>query len=259
MRGRNFSTADVPDGQAAAIISEATAQRFWPDGDAVGRTLRRLGDNNPDLTVVGVASDAKIRTLGEAPRLMVYLPYSQRWSPLLTVLAKTTLDPEQTALALMTAGREVDPDLWVWETKTMSRHLGVMLLPAQLSAFLLSVFAILALALAAIGLYGVVSYAVTQRTREVGIRMALGADADRVIWLLTSNGLKLVLAGLAIGLVASLALTRLLSDLLFGVETLDPITFVSVPVVLGLTAVVAAYLPARRAVRLNPMTALRDE
>jgi ABC-type antimicrobial peptide transport system permease subunit len=175
------------------------------------------------------------------------------------VLARTAADPEQTALALMTAAREVDPDFWAWETKILDAHLGIMLLPAQLSAFLLSVFAVLALVLSSIGLYGVVSYAVAQRTREVGIRMALGADRDRVVRLLAASGLRLVAVGTAIGLVASLALARLLSDLLFGVETLDLTTFVAVPVVLGLTAVIAAYLPARRAARLDPVTALRTE
>jgi putative ABC transport system permease protein len=174
-------------------------------------------------------------------------------------VANTTADSEQTAQALMTAGREVDPDLWVWETKTMEEHLGIMLLPARMSAFLLSVFAALALLLSGIGLYGVVSYAVAQRTREVGIRMALGADADRVVRLLAASGLKLVVVGTFIGLVASFALARLLSDLLFGVETFDLTTFAAVPVVLGLTALVAAYLPARRAARLNPVTALRAE
>ncbi len=259
LRGRNFTTTDLPDGQRAAIISEATAQRFFEDGDAVGRMLRRLGDDARDLLVVGVASDARVRTLGGAPELMVYLPYSQAYSPFLTVVASTTADPERLALALMHTGREVDPDLWVWETKTMDQHLGIMLLPARLSAFLLSVVAALALLLSSIGLYGVVSYAVAQRTREVGIRMALGADADRVVRLLAASGLKLVLVGMVVGLVASLALARLLSDLLFGVETFDLMTFVTVPVVLGLTAVVAAYLPARRAARLNPVTALRVE
>ena len=229
------------------------------DGDAVGRMLRRLGDDARDLLVVGVASDARVRSLGGAPELMIYQPYSQVYSPFLTVVARTTVDPERTALALMNAGREVDPDLWVWETKTMDQHLGIMLLPAQLSAFLLSVFAALALLLSSIGLYGVVSSAVAQRTREVGIGMALGADADRVVRLLAASGLKLVLVGTVIGLVASLALARLLSDLLFGVETFDLMIFVAVPVVLGLTAVVAAYLPARRAARLNPVTALRVE
>jgi putative ABC transport system permease protein len=209
--------------------------------------------------VVGVANDARVRSLGGDPELMVYLPYSQAYAPFLTVLARTAADPEQTALALMTAAREVDPDFWAWETKILDAHLGIMLLPAQLSAFLLSVFAVLALVLSSIGLYGVVSYAVAQRTREVGIRMALGADRDRVVRLLAASGLRLVAVGTAIGLVASLALARLLSDLLFGVETLDLTTFVAVPVVLGLTAVIAAYLPARRAARLDPVTALRTE
>ena len=259
LRGRNFNTADLPDTQRTAIISEATAQRFFEDGDAVGRMLRRLGDDARDLLVVGVASDARVRSLGGGPELMVYLPYSQAYGPFLTVVARTSVDPEQTALALMSAGREVDPDLWVWETKTMDEHLGIMLLPAQLSAFLLSVFAALALVLSSIGLYGVVSYAVAQRTREVGIRMALGADGERVVRLLAASGLKLVLVGTGVGLVVSLALARLLGDLLFGVETFDLTTFVAVPLVLGLTAVVAAYLPARRAARLNPVTALRAE
>jgi predicted permease len=259
LRGRNFADTDLPDGQAVAIISEATARRFWPDGNAIGKMLRRMDDDDPDLVVIGVASDAKVRTIGEAPRLMVYRPYSQQWSPLLTILATTTMDPEQTALSLMTAGREVDPGMWVWETKTMARHLGITRLPAQLSAFLLSGFAILALLLATIGLYGVVSYAVAQRTREVGIRMALGADAGHVTRLLASSGLRMVAVEAATGLVVSAALARLLSSLLFGIEAFDPVTFVTVPVVLGSAATLAAYLPARRAARLNVVTALRDE
>ncbi len=259
LRGRNFDAADLPDTQRVAIISEATARRFFTDGDALGRMLRRLGEDARDLLVVGVANDARVRSLGGDPELIVYLPYSQAYTPFLTVVANTTADSEQTAQALMTAGREVDPDLWVWETKTMEEHLGIMLLPARMSAFLLSVFAALALLLSGIGLYGVVSYAVAQRTREVGIRMALGADADRVVRLLAASGLKLVVVGTFIGLVASFALARLLSDLLFGVETFDLTTFAAVPVVLGLTALVAAYLPARRAARLNPVTAPRAE
>jgi len=258
VRGRNFNSADLPDSQRVAIISEATAARFWPGGHAVGRMLRRLGDNQ-DLLVVGVATDARVRSLGGDLELMVYLPYSQAYVSFLTVLAKTTMPPEQTALALLTAGREVDPDLWVWETKTMADHVGIVKLPAQLSAFVLSAFAALALLLAGIGLYGVVSYGVAQRTREVGIRMALGADGPRVARLLASSGMKLVTVGAAIGLVASLALTRLLSRLLFGVGTLDPLTFAAVPAILGVTALVAAYLPARRAARLDPVTALRTE
>ena len=259
VRGRNFTDGDLPDSQPVAIISEAMAQRFWTDGDAVGRLVRRPGDADDDLLVVGVASDAKVRTLGEAPRAMVYLPYAQAYSSFVTVVARTSADPEQTALALMTVGRVVDPDIWVRETKSMDRHLAIMRLPAQLSAFVLSVFAVLALSLAGIGLYGVVSYAVAQRTREVGIRMALGADTGTVVRLLAGSGLRLVVVGGAIGLIIALAVTRLLRGLLFGIDTMDPMTFLAVPLVLGGTALLAAYLPARRASRVNPVTALRTE
>ena len=259
VRGRNFSDADRADSQPVAIVSEAMARRFWPDGDAVGRLVRRRGDGDPPWLVVGVASDAKVRTLGEAPRNMVYLPYSQRFRPLMTVVARTSVDPERTALALLAAGRELDPDLWVFETKTMDRHLALMRLPQQLSAFVLSAFGVLALALAAVGLYGVVGYCVARRTREIGIRMALGADGGRVVRMLVAGGLRLVVAGGALGLALALAVTRLLGGLLFEVDALDPLTFLGVPLVLGAAALLAAWLPARRASRVNPVVALRTD
>ena len=235
------------------------ARRFWEDGDAVGRLVQRRADEDPPWLVVGVASDAKVRTLGEAPRNMVYLPYSQRLARSLTVVAKTSTDPERTALALLTAGREVDPDLWVFETKTMDGHLALMRLPQQLSAFVLSAFGMLALALAAIGLYGVVSHGVSQRTREIGIRMALGADGPGVVRLLVAGGLKLVATGGALGLVLAVVAARLIGGLLFEVDALDPLTFLGVPLVLGAVALLAAYLPARRASRVHPVTALRTD
>ena len=259
VRGRNFSDADRSDTQPVVIISEAMARRFWEDGDAVGRLVLRRGEEDPPWLVVGVVSDAKVRTLGEAPRNMVYLPYSQQLSRSLTVVARTSTDPQRTALALLTAGREVDPDLWVFETKTMDRHLALMRLPQQLSAFVLSAFGILALALAAIGLYGVVSHGVSQRTQEIGIRMALGADGPRVIRLLVAGGLRLVLVGGVLGLALALAAARLLGGLLFEVDTLDPLTFVGVPLVLAAAALLAAWLPARRASRVHPVTALRTD
>ena len=259
VRGRNFSDADRPDTQPVMIVSEAMARRFWEDGDAVGRLVQRRADEDPPWLVVGVASDAKVRTLGEAPRNMVYLPYSQRLARSLTVVAKTSTDPERTALALLTAGREVDPDLWVFETKTMDGHLALMRLPQQLSAFVLSAFGMLALALAAIGLYGVVSHGVSQRTREIGIRMALGADGPGVVRLLVAGGLKLVATGGALGLVLAVVAARLIGGLLFEVDALDPLTFLGVPLVLGAVALLAAYLPARRASRVHPVTALRTD
>ena len=168
-RGRSPGDADRPDTRPVVIVSEAMARRFWTDGDAVGRLVRRRDPDSPWL-VVGVASDANVRQLGEPPRDMVYLPYSQRFTPSLTVVARTSVDPERTVLALLTAGRELDPDLRVVETKTMDRHLALMRLPQQLSAFVLSAFGVLALALAAVGLWGVVSYGVARRTREIARR-----------------------------------------------------------------------------------------
>jgi len=258
LRGRTFAESDLPDGQAVAIVSDAMARRFWPDGDAVGRLLRIPGGSDTML-IVGVAADAKVRTLGEAPRNMIYRPFSQFFSRSVIVLANTSIDPQVTALELLAAGREVDPDLWVWETKTMERHLAVMHLAPQLSAFVLAAFGVLALILSSIGLYGVVSYAMAQRTREVGIRMALGASPRGVVRLLTMEGLRLLAIGGALGLVLALAVSRLLSGLLFGVGTFDILTFVAVPVVLGISATLAAYLPARRASRIDPMLAMRSE
>ena len=177
----------------------------------------------------------------------------------MTVVARTSTDPERTALALLAAGREVDPDLWVFETKTMERHLALMRLPQQLSSFVLSAFGALALALAAIGLYGVVSYGVAQRTREIGIRMALGAGRPRVVRLLVAGGLRLVVIGGVLGLALALAAARLLGGLLFEVSALDPLTFLGVPLVLGAAALLAAWLPARRASRVDPLAALRTD
>ena len=259
VRGRRFTDAELPEGQRVAIISEAMARRFWPDGDAVGRLVRRPDPGDADLQVVGVAADIKVGSLGEAPRFMIYVPYAQVDTPMFSILARTSSDPEQTALALLTAGRELDPELMVLDTRTMTQFLAIHLIPYQVGALLLSVFGVLALVLAAIGLYGVVSYAVATRTREVGIRLALGADAPAVVRLLTSSGARLVVIGGVIGLALSLLVSRLLSRLLFGIETFDPVTFVAAPLVLGATALFAAYLPARRASRVDPVAALRAD
>jgi ABC-type antimicrobial peptide transport system permease subunit len=235
------------------------ARRYWPGGDAIGQLLRTADPDDDDLTIVGVATDAKIRSLGEAPRDMVYRSALQHDVPGLTVVARTAIDPQQTVLSLMAAGRSIDPDFWVWDMKTMDRHLAVVRLPAQLSAFILTAFAALALMLASIGLYGIVSYAVAQRTREMGVRMALGADPRRVVRLLVFDGLRLVLIGGIVGLTAALGVTRLLSGLLFGGRAFDLTTLLAVLAILGASASLAAYLPARRARRIDPMMALRAE
>jgi predicted permease len=259
LRGRNFTDADRDDTESVAIISNAMARRYWPEGDAIGRMIRAADPDDDDMVVVGVAADAKIRSIGESPRDMVYRPVAQHQGRGLTVVARTSVNPEQTALALMAAGRSIDPDFWVWELKTMERHLGVVRLPARLSAFILTAFAALALTLASIGLYGIVSYAVAQRSREMGIRLALGADPGRVVRILAFDGLRLVAIGGVIGMAAALGLMRLLSGLLFGGRAFDLSALVVVVLVLGASASLAAYLPARRARRIDPIVALRAQ
>jgi predicted permease len=259
VRGRAFRDTDGPDAVAVAIVSEAMAQRFWPDGDAVGRVIRRSDPEAADLRVVGVAANIKIDSLGESPAWHVYLPYTQTENFLVHFVARTSGDADEAALALATAGRALDPEMLVWGTSTMARHLTVPRLPAQLGAFVLSVFAVLALVLAIIGLYGVVSYAVASRTREVGIRMALGASAPAITRLLAADGIRLVLVGSVIGLSLSFLVSRLLTDLLVGTPATDLAAFLGAPLVLGATAVLASYLPARRASRVSPVTALRAD
>jgi predicted permease len=257
LRGRNFNQQDGPESPPTAIVNQTLAERFWPGQDPVGKTIR--GGEAPEVIVVGVASNAKIRSLGEPARPFIYRPFSQVEPPFFYVLARTSIDPEQTALEMLAAGRDLDPELWVWEAKTMERHLATQMLPRDLSATVLSVFAVLALVLAAIGLYGIVSYAVSRRTREVGIRMSLGADSTGVIRMLMASGLKLVVIGGVIGLVMAFAAARLVSGLLFNVSSFDLRTFLLVPLVLGTAGMLAAYIPARRASRVDPASALRTE
>jgi macrolide transport system ATP-binding/permease protein len=258
--GRTFNDDDRRDSQPVAVISEAMARRYWPDGDALGRLLRRPDPGEADLLIVGVVSDVNVRSLGEPPRDVVYQHYAQGEPlPGASFVVRTTVEPERMALAVVSAGQQVDPDLRVMQSMTMTEHLAASRLPAQIGAVLLAAFAVLGMALAAVGVYGTVRYTVAMRTREVGIRMALGADAAGVARLLATQGVRLVLLGGAIGLAASLLAARFLATLLFGVGTFDPVALTGALVVLGLAAWLAAYLPARRASRLAPVAALRTE
>ena len=265
LQGRRFTEADRQGGPPVVIVSAAMARRFWSDGEAVGQRVHLVGGSpalpggSADLRVVGVARDVKWRSVGESPGLVVYVPYSQYDSRFVQFVARTSTDAEQTALALLTAGKEVYAELSVGTTTTIVQHLSAQLRVPQIGALLLSAFAMLALLLGAIGLYGVVSYAVATRTREVGIRIAIGADASTIAWLLTTSGVRLVVVGGGIGLALSLLVTRLLSSFLFEIGAYDPITFAGAALVLGTTALLAAYLPARRASRIDPVAALRAD
>ncbi len=259
LRGRNFNDSDSEESTRVAIVSEALEQRFWPGESAVGRVLHQSPADRPALTIVGVARDAKVRTIAEAPRSFVYLPFSQDYTPFVTVVARTAGDAEATARDMLLAGRELDPELMVFETKTIERHIGIQLLPAHLAAVVLTAFALLTLVLAGIGLYGVVSYAVAQRTREVGIRISLGAEYGDMVKMPTAGGMRLVLISSVIGLGLPVLVARVMGTLLYGVGVLDPVTFMAVPAILIGVAFLAAYLPARRASRVDPVIALRTE
>jgi len=257
LQGRNFDDADLPDGRRVVIINQVMAERFWPGEDPVGRVIREA--DGDEIAIVGVAATAKIRSLGEEPRSFIYYPYSQEYASFVTVLARTAGSAEQTAVQLVSLLRETDPETAIFESKTMEEHLAVMLIPARLSAFLSTLFGALALALAVIGLYGVVSYAVAQRRREIGIRLALGATEGSVVRLMVEGGMKLVAVGGVIGLGLALLTTRVLQGFLFGIAPLDPVAFLAVPALLGGVALLAAYAPARRASRVDPVRALKAQ
>jgi len=260
LAGRTFNDGDRLDSQPVAIVSQAMARRYWPDGDALGRTLHRPDAAESDLVVVGVAGDINVRSLGEAPRDVIYEAYTQRETvPTTHFVVRTATDPAQMALALVDAGQQVDPDLRVMQSMTMTEHLAMSKLPSEIGAVLLAAFAAMGMALAAVGVYGTVRYTVSRRTREVGIRMALGADAAGVARLLAGHGLRLVLVGGVVGVAASLLAARFLATLLFGVGSFDPVALAGAMLVLGSTAWVAAYLPARHASRVDPLAALRSD
>jgi hypothetical protein len=258
--GRTFNDGDRRDSQPVAIISQAMARRYWPDGDALGRIVRRPSPAEPDLVIVGVANDINVRSLGEAPHDVVYEAYTQRdLLPAARFVVRTATDPAQMSLALAAAGQQVDPDVRVMQSMTMTEHLAMSRLPSQIGAVLLSAFAAMGVALAAVGVFGMVRYTVAMHTREVGIRMALGADAPGVARPLANHGVRLVVVGGIIGVAASLVAARFLATLLFGLGTFEPVALVGALLVLGIAAWLAAYLPARRASRVDPLAALRTD
>lgn len=254
--GRGIEEQDGLDGEPVTLVNQELEKRFFPGGDAVGRSLSINGDPH---RVVGVVADHKVRQLGEATRPYLVLALRQDFTPSITVLARTTGDAERLAVDMMVEARAVDPTMMITDTKTLDRHLAVLLLGRELGALVVAGFAALALLLASIGVYGVVSYAVSRRVHEVGIRLSLGADAGHVARMLTVGGLRLALLGGGVGLLVAAAAARLLSRLLYGVPPLDPVTFLGVPLVLGLVALLASWIPARRVTRIDPVRALRSE
>jgi predicted permease len=254
--GRSFREEDLEDGRVI-VVSQAFVDRYYPGEDVVGRTIDP-GSDTP-LRIVGVAANTKVRTLGEAPRPYVYeVPGPARRLDMYFVIRGRGSSQE-----LLTAGRqildELDPNLAFFEAKTMEEHLALLLFPPRMAALLLSIFGGLALLLSAVGIYGVVSFAVARRTRELGIRMSLGATARDVVTLAVGGGMRLVLWGGTIGVVLAGGLTWAIAGYLFGIGSTDLVTFAAIPLILSGVALLAALIPARRAASLDPVQALRRE
>jgi putative ABC transport system permease protein len=256
LRGRQFSEHDDERSPRVAILNQTLARVMWPDGSPLGKRLTFKGRA---IEVVGVVRDIKGRDLFESPGPMFYVPLSQYYEPNVVLHARTKVPPAQVIAVLRHAVQVLDKDLPVYGVKTLDEHVTATLTPQRLLAHLISGFGILALLLAGIGMYGLLAHTVSERTSEIGLRMALGADKRDVVRLFVTRGMKLALSGVAIGMAAASALTHLMTSLLFGVSPLDPLTLTMVPLVLILTSLMACYVPARRAATADPKVALRYE
>jgi putative ABC transport system permease protein len=257
LRGRDFTAADQPNTPSVCIINEAMAKRFWPDADPIGKRFKFFGQAQFQQ-VVGVARDSKYNFIGEGPTPFVYQPLTQVYQPQVSVIVKAA-QPSAVLGTLRAEIQQMDRNLPLTNIFTLDDIFSQSLWAPRMAASLLAVFAGLSLVLAVIGIYGVMAYTVNQRTRELGIRMALGASRRDVVRLVVVHALRLAGVGVATGLVVSLAVSRLVSTLLYDVSPTDVLTFVSVPAVLAAAAIVASYIPAMRATRIDPMIALRSE
>jgi len=261
LRGRYFSRQDAMSTPRVAIISDALARLYFPHQDPLGRQLI-FGfplDSDVNREIVGVVGDVRDAALNQAPGPMMYVPFAQAplWGVILVV--KTSSRADAAAHAIRQTVHEVDRNLPVTDIQWMSEAVEVSLGQARLRTWLLGLFGATALILAAAGIFGVISYSVSRRTHEFGIRMALGASEQEILRLVLKEALRLALAGVGAGMVAALGLAQLISSLLYGVRPTDPTTLMVLPLLLTGAALLAAYIPARRATKVDPMVALRYE
>jgi putative ABC transport system permease protein len=263
LRGRFFADADNQDSPMVCIIDDRLARQYWPGEDAIGKPILmdepKPGEKPPVTTVVGVIHEIKNYGVDQPVLPEIFVPFAQRPGSGGNLVVRSTVDASGITNAMRAAAQSLDPDLPVYDVRSLESFVAENVAPRRLSVLLLSLFAGLALALATVGIYGVMSYSVTQRHREIGIRMALGAQSGDVLNLVVRQGTWLAMTGVGTGLVGALAATRLIARLLFGIRPGDPITFVTVALLLSMVALVASYIPARRATRIDPMVALRYE
>jgi putative ABC transport system permease protein len=263
LSGRVFTEQDQAGTPPVVVINQTMARRFWADEDPIGKPIRivdsGITDSNVSATIVGVVGDVKHGSLDEKSTPQIYLSFAQNPFIFATLVVRTLPEPMSLANAVRSAIWSVDKDQPVWKVRTVQFLINRDLGPRRFMMALLVGFAALALLLATIGIYSVISYSVTQRTHEIGVRMALGAKAGDVLKLVIGQGMILILIGVGVGLAAALGLTRLMAGLLFGVTVTDPLTFAAISVVLTGVALGACFVPALRATKVDPMIALRYE
>ena len=254
--GRDFSENDKDGGPGVVVINETMAQRFWPGQNPVGKRL--VNGNSGLVEVVGVARNGSYRNYGEPPQLVIFFPLTQRYSDDAVLVVRTMADPKSAIAAVRGEVQALDPTLPVYDAKTLAEHLDVPLFPLHAAAAAVGTFGALALILAAIGIYGVMAFSVSQRTQEIGIRMALGARAVDVWSMVLRHGLRITIAGMVIGLICAFALSRVLANLLYGISATDPVLFLLISLLLAVVALAACFIPAHRATKVDPVIAIKN-
>jgi putative ABC transport system permease protein len=259
-RGRVFTNQDTANSPDVMVVSDAFAKVYFPNEDPIGRRIIFDGPDKTPFEIIGVVADIKRNGLDNEVQPELYVSHLQRPERRLNLVIRTeTRDASQLAQAARAEVRAFDQDQIIWRVRTLEELLGTSVAPRRFNMLLLGIFAGVALVLAAIGLYGVMSYSVSWRTHEIGIRMALGAKGADVLRLVVKQGMSMTLIGVALGLIGAFLLSRVMAGLLFGVSATDPLTFAGVSIVLLAVALLACLIPARRATRVNPIVALRTE
>jgi len=263
LEGREFTTQDSDKSEKVVVVNETFVRRLMPfaktNRDVIGRRISFNSAEGPFLEIVGVAHAGRYFNIAEDPRSFIWRPIFQSYSNSGILVVRTNGDPESMIAPIRKELSTLDPNLPLFEVKTLNDHLRLAFFPSRVAASVLGAFGIVALMLAAMGIYGVTSYAVAQRTHEIGIRMALGAQLADVLKLILNHGVKLILIGVGLGLAGAYLVTRAITSLLYGVSATDPVTFILVSLGLAAVALIACYIPARRATKVDPLVALRYE
>jgi predicted permease len=259
LQGTDFNDQDTNETPPTLIINETMARQFWPNQDPIGKRVSFQGPQGPYVIIKGVVKSGKYRSIGESPRPYMYLPLSQNMTSSVTLHVRTQIEPRSAATAIRGQVQSLDSNLPVYDVRPLTEHVSLSMLPAQVGSAFLALFGLIALLLACIGIYGITAFSVAQRTNEIGIRMALGAQAGQVLRLVMGQSMLLLIIGLVVGLIGAYALGGLIASFLYGISPNDPLTFAGVTLIFIAIALLACYIPARRAIRVDPVITLKTE